>query len=205
MTAVATPKCTVARVGPGAVASVVAEALRCGLAGQIEVLDHAYGPVTLTPGKPPGPGNAKLYVDANSSQLQPPDRPAVRVYASRLSTHRRSEATGDGNFRYEARYTASVLVSIGAGPNVEGLVEARDRLVLAARWALIGAPLVGDRHRLDPDSVREAYWPPGPGENGLIICDGRVDVDVLAIEGPSLPPAGFASTMEIVFMPMTEA
>ncbi len=199
------PSCTVARVGPGAVALSVAESLRCGLTGQIEAIDHAYGPVTLTPGKPPGPGNAKLYVDANSSQVQPPDRPAVRVYASRLAMHRRREANGDGNFRYEARYTASVLVSIGAGPNVEGLVEARDRLALAVRWTLVSTPLVGATHRLDPDSVKEAYWPPGPGENGLIICDGRIDVDVLAVEGPSLPPAGFASTMEIVFTPMTEA
>jgi len=197
----------IATVGPGAVARLLADALAAGVPMQLAALEDAEGPVSLSPGAVVPPGGAQLYVDAESD-VDVARRPAVRVYAFRMAAHRRGEASTDGNFRYEARYTSSLLITVAAAAGVPGLVEARYRLVLACRWALVQSARLDDSHRLDPNSIREDYYRIGPGgeaASGMLVADARLDVDVTAVEGPSLPPAGLASTFVVVTQPMTEA
>lgn len=198
-----TAPCAV-RVGAGAAAQAVADMLVCGIADQLLALDHAAGPVSLTPGSPPGPGRPRLYVDANSGLAAPAQRPAVRCFAVRTTSHNRGPATA-GNYRWEVRYALSIWAMVDADGDTPGLIEARDRLALAVRWALVEAPLVGDRtYRVDGGSIREWYFPPGPGEGGRVVCDARIDCEVSSIEAPSRPPAGSAASIEVVAVPMEE-
>ncbi len=127
----------------------------------------------------------------------------MRVYAKRLIRHHRGEAIEGGDFVYRVRYAVSVFVSVSGNAGAPGLVEARNRLTLATRWALMAQVLNGT-HRNRPDTLREAYWPPGPGEAGAIVADARIDIEVDAIEGPSLAPVGTAGSIVVVTQPMTK-
>lgn len=190
-------------VGPGAVASAIADGLIIQLPLQLAALAASDGPVGLSPGATANVNGARLYIDANADAVQPRERPAVRVYATRLILHQRSEPEVGGQFVYRVRYGVSVFVSVAGNERAPGLVEARNRLVLATRWALMAQVLNG-LHRTRPDTLREAYWPPGPGEAGAIVADARIDIEVDAIEGPSLAPVGVAAKIEVVTTPMTK-
>lgn len=178
--------------GPQATARAIRDALALAVPGQLAALAASWGGVPLDAKRA---GAAPSFVVDDRARLEPDVWPAVKVLPGRMSSHVAEDRGADGAMRYRVTYRVA-LWTWARGSTWEATVNARGRLMLAVRYALLGAPIAGGR-RVVPGSLVEDYYDVA-GRTERTAGPGVTSVDVVGREGVSLAALGAADTIAVV-------